>query len=255
MEMYQAHLVKSRKNSTAGKFVFLFIAFPFGLLYFLITVIGLSVGLGTVVIWIGLPLLFVTLAIMHGMAEVERRMVSNLLGIPFPRRPYRPGEENLSFVRRFGNYLRDPLTWTSMIYMLLKLPLGIISFTLVLVLSIVSFAITALPVVYLVNLFVNAILLKNGINSSAILIPYFIEVHGVFDPIMFLRSFIGVPVGLVLWFVSRYVLNGLAQLSGELAYAMLCPVEADGQPSEPRPSAMPSEPQQESERRYYARQA
>lgn len=249
--MYQT-LSRNRKNSTAGKFVFLFLAFPFGLLYFLITVIGLSVGLGTVVIWIGLPILFATLALLHGMAEVERRMVSNLLGISFPQRSYRAELDSRNFIKRFGSYLRDPLTWTSLIYMLLKLPLGIISFTLVLVLSIVSFAITALPVAYLINLFVNAILLKNGIHSSGILIPYFIEVQGTFDPIMFLRSFIGVPVGLVLWFVSRYVLNGLALLSGELAYAMLCPV-ADSEPQPHNASGSFVQPQ-ESERQYYAQQ-
>lgn len=244
---------QNRKNSTAGKFVFLFLAFPFGLLYFLITVIGLSVGLGTVIIWIGLPILFAILALLHGMAEVERRMVSNLLGISFPQRPYRAELDSRNFIKRFGSYLRDPLTWTSLIYMLLKLPLGIISFTLVLVLSIASFAITALPVAYLINLFVNAILLKNGIHSSAMLIPNFIEVQGTFDPIMFLRSFVGVPVGLVLWFVSRYVLNGLAMLSGELAYAMLCPVEY----SEPQPRNASDSfvSPQESERQYYAQQA
>jgi hypothetical protein len=128
-------------------------------------------------------------------------------------------------LKRFGNVLRDPLTWTSMIYMIVKLPLGIISFTLALVLPIVSLSLTLLPLVYLVNLLVNTILLKNGIQSTGIIVPYFIEVRGQFDLVMFARSLIGVPIGLALWLVTRFLLNGLALLSGEIARALLSPGE------------------------------
>ena len=112
-----------------------------------------------------------------------------------------------------------------MIYMIVKLPLGIISFTLALVLPIVSLALTLLPLVYLVNLFVNTILWKNGIQSTGIIVPYFLEVRGQFDLVMFARSFIGVPIGLALWLVTRFLLNNLALLSGEIARALLSPGE------------------------------
>src|SRR5258708_21254363 len=112
--------------------------------------------------------------------------------------------------------------------MMLKLPLGIISFTLALVLPLVSITITLMPLAYLINLFVNLILLKSGIQSSSELIPYFIEVHTQFDPLMFTRSFIGAPIGLALLFVTRYLLNGLALLSGEMARALLSPGDAYG---------------------------
>ena len=105
--------------------------------------------------------------------------------------------------------------------MILKLPLGIISFTLALVLPFVSLAITVLPLVYLVNLLVNVILLKNGIQSTGYIIPYFIEVHGQFDLAMFARSFIGIPIGLAFWFATRFLLSGLALLSGEIARGLL----------------------------------
>ena len=88
-------------------------------------------------------------------------------------------------------------------------------------------AVTVLPLVYLINLFVNVILLKSGIQSKGIIIPYFIEVQGQFDLVMFARSFIGIPVGLALWFVTRSLLNGLALFSGEMARALLSPGEAD----------------------------
>lgn len=223
----ETHLHTTQKSTIAGNIAFLLLSFPLGLLYFLLVVIGLTVGVSTLILWIGLPILFATLVLVRGMAAIERRMATNLLHVSFPSQRYRHDASQQGFLRRFGNVLRDPLTWTSTIYMLLKLPLGIISFVLALVLPIVAISVTLLPLAYLVNLFVNSILLMNGIQSTGIIIPYFIEVRGQFDLVMFARSFIGVPIGLILWFVTRYLLNGLALLSGEMARALLSPGEAE----------------------------
>ncbi|MGH2479663.1 MAG: sensor domain-containing protein, partial [Ktedonobacteraceae bacterium] len=175
-----------------GKVVFLLLALPLGICYFTLTVVGISLGTGTLVIWIGLPILFVTLLIVRGMAEIERRLVSNLLHIPLLYQLPEQNEPHVSFLRRFGRILTDPYTWTSMVYMLIKLPLGIFSFTLTVTLSAVSIALTLFPLGYLINLLVNIILLKNGVSSDGNMIPGFIEVHGYFDSVMFARSFLGV---------------------------------------------------------------
>jgi hypothetical protein len=150
-------------------------------------------------------------------------MVSGLLRMPMSDPTLRPAEPRRGFLRSFGRLLNDPFTWTSMVYMVLKLPLGIISFTLVLVLTIVPATLISLPLIYLVNLSVISILAANGIVSSGYLIPGFLEVHSSFELIMFLRSFVGVPVGIVIWIVARFLLNGLALISGELARVLLGP--------------------------------
>src|SRR5215471_11665553 len=211
------HMSTLKKSTTAGNIAFLLLSFPLGLIYFIVTMIGFVVGLSTLILWIGLPILFATLVLIRAMAAVERRMATNLLHVSFSYQPQIHDGPQMGFWRRFGSILRDPLTWTSTIYMILKLPLGIISFTLALVLPFVSLAITVLPLVYLVNLLVNVILLKNGIQSTGYIIPYFIEVHGQFDLVMFARSFIGIPIGLAFWFATRFLLSGLALLSGEIA--------------------------------------
>ena len=215
----------TEKSTTVGNIAFLLLSFPLGLIFFLVTVIGFALGVSTLILWIGLPMLFATLVLVRGMAIIERRMAANLLNVSFLYQLHKHDMPQQGFLKRFGHVLRDPLTWTSTIYMIVKLPLGIISFTLALVLPIVSLALTLLPLVYLVNLFVNTILLKNGIQSTGIIVPYFIEVHGQFDLVMFARSFVGVPIGLALWFVTRFLLNGLALLSGEIARALLSPGE------------------------------
>lgn len=225
---------KMQDSTMAGNIVFLLLAFPLGLLYFLVVIIGFSVGVSTLVVWVGLPILFATVVLIHGMATIERYMVTSLLHLPIAYRERQHEEASRGFLRRFGSILRDPFTWTGALYMLLKLPLGIISFTLALVLPITSIAITFMPVAYLINLLVNMILLKNGIQSSGEIIPYFIEVRGDFDLVMFARSFIGVPVGLAFCVFTHFLLNGLARLSGELARAMLGPGDMDmnAQPKE-----------------------
>lgn len=217
----------AQKRTTAGNIAFLVLSFPLGLFYFLLTVIGLAIGMSTTVLWVGLPVLFATLVVIRGMAEVERRVVTSLLHIHVPVQHDRHNMPQRGFLRRFGSILRDPLTWTSTIYMILKFPLGIFSFVLALVLPIVSIAILALPLVYLVNLFINGILLMNGIHSMGIIIPYYIEVDTHFDLVMFARTFIGIPIGLGLWFITRSLLNGLALLSGEIARALLGTGEVD----------------------------
>src|SRR5579884_1903614 len=131
------YMEQQRESKTIGSIVYLLLSFPLGLTYFLITVIGLSVGLGTVVIWVGLPILFGTLFAIRGMAVVERQLVASLLRFPMPARYDEQSEAHRSLLHRFSYMLRDPHTWTSMLYMILKLPLGILSFTLALTLPIV----------------------------------------------------------------------------------------------------------------------
>ncbi len=247
MKMHNENI---RERTTVGSIVYLLLSFPMGLIYFLITVIGLCVGISTVILWIGLPILFGTFFAIRGMAALERQLVVSLLRFPIPYRQREESETRRTFLRSFSALLRDPHTWSSMVYMILKLPLGIFSFTLALVLPIVATAVTLLPLAYLINLLVNVILLKNGIQATGDIIPYFIEVHGTFDPVMFIRSFVGVPVGLLLWFVTHFILDGLATASGELACALLGPGESDGIAQQPDYQTMPSMTQGYEQERY-----
>jgi len=224
------HPVKTPGRSIIGNIVFLLISFPVGLLSFIITVTGLAVSAGTIVIWIGLPLLWLTLLCVRGLAELERQSVSRLLGLPI-RRWWRPqSDPTQGFFRHFGRMLRDPYTWTGVLYMLLKLPLGILNFSLTLTLVLLSATLTLLPLVYLLDLSINIILLMQGVATQSVIIPSVLEIHGFFDPLIFARTFIGIPIGVACWVLTRSVLAGLAIGSGVLARALLGPGEADAEP-------------------------
>src|SRR5438270_7037849 len=55
----------TQKSTTIGNIAFLLLSFPLGLLYFLLMVIGLAVGVSTLILWIGLPILFATLVLIN----------------------------------------------------------------------------------------------------------------------------------------------------------------------------------------------
>src|SRR5260370_1119786 len=103
MEM---HKLYQQKQSMPGSFTFLLLSLPFGLLYFIATITLLSLGLGTLVIWIGLPIILLTMMMIHGFALLERSMAYSLLGIAFPAQRVQTVYE-ASLWRRFTSFLQD----------------------------------------------------------------------------------------------------------------------------------------------------
>ena len=59
------------------------------------------------------------------MAALERGLARGLLGVPIPQPPDR---SDLPLVERVQRYLRDPVTWKSLVFVALKFPLGVLSF-------------------------------------------------------------------------------------------------------------------------------
>ncbi len=230
---------RSYRSTIVGNIVYLLLSMPLGILYFVIIDVGFSVGLGTLILWIGLPILLGTFVAIRGMAAIERRLVVTLLHYPLTMRERSYSKTRTSFLRYLRDIVRDPLTWTSTVYMFIKLPIGIVSFTLALVLPVLSAAITLLPLIYLINLFIDGILLKSSLPSTSYIIPNFIEIHGTFDLIMFARTFVFVPIGIGLWYVSQIILNGLALGSAELARVLLTQEDAPAMPKQPSRVEMP----------------
>src|SRR4029077_3416207 len=101
------------------------LAFPTGLAYFVVLVVGISLGVGLAIVIIGLGILLATLAAWRAMAALERGLARSLLGVPIPQPPDR---RDLRLVERVQRYLRDPVTWKSLVFVALKFPLGVLTF-------------------------------------------------------------------------------------------------------------------------------
>lgn len=126
---------------------YLLLSFPLGTLYFVTLVTGLSTGLGTIVIWgLGLLILFATLRLAGIFALLEARMASRLCHgeISFQsRQPSGPW-----MWKRFLSTFLEPATWRAVVYLILKFPLGIFSFTITISLLSVSISLLLAPIFY-----------------------------------------------------------------------------------------------------------
>lgn len=130
--------------------LYLLLAFPLGLVAFLLLVVGVSVGFGLSVVWIGIPMLLLVLAAALGLADVERALAASLLGARVRRTPKRLREANVwGWVKL---QLGDASTWKALAFLLLKFPLGLATFLLVLVPGVLSLGLIAAPILALTGL-------------------------------------------------------------------------------------------------------
>ena len=191
---------------------YLLLAFPLGIAYFVFLVSGISVGAGLIIIWVGVPILALVLAGSWAICEFERVVAVSLLKEDIPHatreRTTVANDNNLSSVerlfvgawRRFKSHLSNRLTWTGILYLFLKFPMGIASFVMVVVLVAVTGALLGSPFYYWVD---------DGIELGAW------QVDAIWEALILMIA--GVP----LLFISLHLMNGVAFLSGRLARVML----------------------------------
>jgi len=131
-----------------GAILYLLFSLVTGIIYFTWAVTGISLSAGLLVLIIGLPFAGLFILSVRGIGLVEGLIVEALLGIRMPRRPlfYR---KNMGWWQRFKQLVSDKHTWLSLVYMILQLPMGIVSFTVLVTLITVSLYGVALPVLQL----------------------------------------------------------------------------------------------------------
>ena len=108
----------------------LFVNFWFGLAYFVLIVAGFALALSLSVVLIGIPLLLFMLATSRTLANLDRRVMSEILDVPAPPDFDDVNTTDANLGHRLGMYLGSGATWRSILYLLLKLPLGILTLNL-----------------------------------------------------------------------------------------------------------------------------
>jgi len=99
-----------------------------GVLYFTFAVTGLSLSAGLAVLIIGVPFFLAFIGVARVISLGERRLLEAITGERMPRRPMHPGPP-VTWWTRILEMLKEPRTWTTILYLLLMLPLGIAYFT------------------------------------------------------------------------------------------------------------------------------
>ncbi|MET0134143.1 MAG: sensor histidine kinase [Kibdelosporangium sp.] len=128
-----------------GANVYLLTSFFGSVVAFSVSIPLFFAGVGTMVVWFGLPILTFAMVLWRLFAGMERRLVHATLGFYIPG-PYRVRERGL--FGWFKTMLKDPATWRDLLYLFVAFPLSTASFVLFVTLWSVGLGLTTLPFWY-----------------------------------------------------------------------------------------------------------
>lgn len=188
--------------SAWGAMFYMLLSLATGIVYFTVVTTGLSLSLGLAILIVGVPFALLFLAIVRVISLAEGRMVEGLLGERMPRRPRTAGSQG-NLWDRIKSWLTDYRSWTTMLYMVLQLPLGITYFTAVVTALSLSVATFALPIAQMVT---------DGPVIRGFSYGYLIEPWAM--PLVMALGILGI-------FVTLWLAKGIGKLHGMWAKTML----------------------------------
>ena len=191
---------------TWGALFYMLLALATGIIYFTWVVTGISMSAGLAVLIIGIPFIVLFFGTVRGLSLMEGRIVETMLGVRMPRRPPYP-VAGRSLMSRIGAMFTDARTWTTMLYMVLMLPLGIIYFTLTVTLLAVSIAFIGAPLAWTFGDFDHELA---NINWG----------YGAHVP-TFGDALVLLAVGVLLLFATLHLVRGLGRMHGLIAKSLL----------------------------------
>jgi signal transduction histidine kinase len=104
---------------------------PLAIVAFVIAVVGFAAGVGTMVVWLGLPILAGTLRASRGLAGVERRGAEWATGRPLPPHYYR--ESRGRGIGRLFSMIADPQSWRDLLHAVIAFPVRLAMFVIAVV--------------------------------------------------------------------------------------------------------------------------
>lgn len=182
-----------------GNLVYLFMAMPLGIVYFTILTVGFTLGAGMSITLIGLPILVSMIFVTYMLGDLERAITSILLGVKIAKPEARPARNN-SVSAILTAQLKNGAFWKELAYLaFLKLPLGMLSFTLTI------FFVT-MPI---------------GLMAAPIIVTFFPETYYmVFTSVRvdtMTEALVCLVIGVGIGFVSVFVINALGAGYGKIA--------------------------------------
>ncbi|WEN16744.1 sensor domain-containing protein [Rhodanobacter sp. AS-Z3] len=199
---------------TYASLFYMLLSLATGIFYFTWVVTGLSLSVGLSVLIIGLPFIVLFFGSVRVLSLVEGRLVEAMLGMRMPRRPVYP-TTGMTLMQRIGRMFTDVHTWTTLCYMWLMLPLGIVYFTLAVTLLSMSVTFIAAPLLllfhsdWLPGFYVDhQVTVDWGFGAHA---PNWADAIGM------------CAFGIVLLFTTLHVARGVGRMHGLIAKHMLVP--------------------------------
>ncbi len=195
------------RGKTYLNLIYLLLAFPLGLVYFILLITGIAIGIPLVIIWVGLLVLLVVFGLWYFFIVFERKMAIWLLGVDIP--PINLEEpKGKTLWQKFKSRSGNPVTWKGLVFLLAKLPIGVICFSLATTLLSLSIALLATPLYYRQY--------QPVIDLTWEPLPVNLHVINTLPEAMLFML-----IGFFVLLISLHITNGVAFLLGKFAATML----------------------------------
>jgi len=133
------------EGRTYRHLVYLALAFPLGIGYFVAFTVLFSVGASLTIVLVGVPILLSSIGVALVLVALERRLAGVLLDLEFEEPVFPEYDDPGSLAR--GVFL-DRTTWLGLCYLLSKFAIGIVAFVLLVCLASFSLAFVLAPLYY-----------------------------------------------------------------------------------------------------------
>lgn len=200
---------------TYASLFYMFLAFFTGIFYFTWAVTGSAMSVGFAILIFGVPFFLLFIGSVRLISLVEGRIIEVLLGERMPRRPqYSPAGTTTTARagQRILAMLKDPRTWSTLLYMAAMMPIGIVYFTLAVLGLTMSFVMMLAP-------FHGHVLSFH--HDAVIHLPWVLDGFREWP-----SSLVLVPVGFLALTVVLHVARLIGRLHGKVAKHLLVRVAA-----------------------------
>jgi uncharacterized membrane protein len=189
-----------------GALLYMLLSLVTGIFYFTWAVTGMSLTAGLIILIIGIPFALLFIGSVRMISHVEGRIIEGLLGVRMPRRlPSTSTDQTLG--GRIRDALADIRTWSSLLYMLLMLPLGVAYFVI---------AVTGIAISLSLTLGSLWSLVTGESHIQITDVPWLQHLLSTAPGLL-----IAMLVGVLLIFVLLHVAKAIGWMHGKLAEALL----------------------------------
>ena len=199
---------------TYASMFYMVLSLATGIFYFTWVVTGLSVSLSLVVVLIGIPLLILFFGSVRLLSLVEGRLVEVMLGERMPRRPLYSARGR-NWLQRIGDMFTDVRTWSTLFYLLLMLPLGIVYFTINVTLLSLSLSMIAAP------LLVWTGMATAGVSNYGWSVLNWSNDSGLSTSFPLIATPLLLVTGVLTLFASLHLFRGIGRMHGGIAKHLL----------------------------------
>ena len=182
--------------------IYLLLSLPIGILYFVVLITGFSLGAGLLITLVGIPILVAMIFVTYILGDLDRKMTSLLLGVNIAKPEARPSNDDSARAILVAQ-VKSLQFWKELGYLLLKMPLGVISFTIAIVLVALSLGFIAAPFILTYAPYAQ-MQLWNGFEIDTLQ-----------------RAVVTAVVGLGLGAISVVLINGYAIFMGAISVRAL----------------------------------